>query len=140
VKAITCQPLAVLMKEMLLDPLRMERSSFGWQQRLHGNFAMGHSPGGRIALSGNGAYVDATEEERAQRERDYPEYKLASASAGLYTTAADHGRFLAAMLNAEGPMWNWDAEAGDMNHGSHWGDWGFYRNFVIGTRSEKAGS
>lgn len=152
------------MEKHLLRPLGMARSSFGWQERFRSNFASGHSRSGRAGLSGNGEFLEATKEERSQRERDYPEYRYPSASAGLYTTASDYARFVAAMMSegseallsphmtaemlktqtriTEPIGWSlgWGLERTTAGESFwHWGDWGVFRNFVIGDRSSKSG-
>ena len=148
------QPIEKSMQERLLGPLAMKNSSFGWQARFHDNYAAGHGRGGRFGHSGNGEYLEATPAEKQQMGRDYPDYKYPSASAGLYTTAPDYARFLAASMSAPAEMFRpqtkitgeiswglgWGLErnaAGDAFW--HWGDWGVYRNFAIADRNSRSG-
>ena len=70
---LTGQSLPQLMQGGLLQPQKMGRSSLGWEERFRDNFAEGHSRKGRIELSGNGEFLEATDEEKAQISRDYPE-------------------------------------------------------------------
>ncbi len=84
VEELSGRPLAQFMAEGLLRPLKMERSSFGWHDCFRNNFAEGHSRSGRVAITGNGEFLEATEEEKGQISKDYPEYRYPSAAAGLY--------------------------------------------------------
>jgi CubicO group peptidase (beta-lactamase class C family) len=157
VEKLSGSPLAQFMKDGLLRPQKMDRSSFGWEDRFRSNYAEGHSRSGRVGPTGNGEFLEATEEERGRISKDYPEYRYPSAAAGLYTTAGDYARFMCAMMRdsdsrliqemvkaqtriGESLSWGlgWGLEttsAGDAFW--HWGDWGVFRNFAMGYRSTK---
>jgi CubicO group peptidase (beta-lactamase class C family) len=159
VEALIKQPIEQFMKERLIDPFGMKNSSFGWQPRFHGNYATGNGRSGRIGLSGNGEYLEATPAEKQAMARNYPDYKYPSASAGLYTTAPDYARFLAELMQPGAekitaqmckpqtkitPSIDWGlgwglekSQAGDAFW--HWGDWGVYRNFAIGNPKARTG-
>lgn len=159
VESLIKEPIEQFMKERLLDPFAMKNSTFGWQPRFHDNYATGHGRSGRIGLSGNGEFLEATPAEKQAMARDYPDYKYPSASAGLYTTAPDYARFLAELMQPGAakitaqmcksqtkitPSIDWGlgwglerSQAGDAFW--HWGDWGVYRNFAIGYPQSRTG-
>jgi CubicO group peptidase (beta-lactamase class C family) len=163
VEKLSRRPLAQFIEEDVLHPLKMARSSFGWHERFRDNFAEGHSRSGRIALTGNGEFLEATADEKERISRDYPDYRYPSAAAGLYTTAGDYARFLSALLRAdtsplsprlsmeiakpqtrinESLSWGlgWGIESTSERDALwHWGDWGAFRSFAIGYRSTRAG-
>jgi CubicO group peptidase (beta-lactamase class C family) len=166
VEQVSKQSLAEFMKANLLEPFGMRNSNFGWIDNYQQAAAQGHDRDGDPGLTGNGEYLEFTPEERTSFDRDYPEYKYPSASAGLYTTAADYAKFLVEIMQPtqKGPFhlsenfvtemlkpqvkvsedisWGlgWgieQTEAGDAFW--HWGDWGVFRNFAIGYKNQKIG-
>ncbi|MFN0103086.1 MAG: serine hydrolase domain-containing protein [Bryobacteraceae bacterium] len=166
VERLRKQPLAELMKANLLDPFGMKHSSFGWLGRFEKNYAKGHARNGKMGLSGNGEYLDATDDEKRQMAKDYPEYRYPSAAAGMYTTAGDYAKFLCEIMQSNpdeyrlsprgtaemlkmnvkindsigwGLGWGLESTgAGDAFW--HWGDWGVFRNFAIGYRRSRSGA
>lgn len=160
------QRLAGFMKSNVLDPFGMSNSSFGWLDTYEKQAAEGHDKDGNPGLSGNGKYLKSTPEERAQSERDFPEWRYPTASAGLYTTATDYAKFLieiikpsrndpfqlsedmiSQMLRPEVRItdkisWGlgWGIEQTDVGDAFwHWGDWGVFRNFAIAFRKQRSG-
>lgn len=76
-------PLETLAAELLLGPLRMRDTRFGWGGRVdEARFAVGYD----------------------QRGAAYPDFKAVGVNAAddLLTTAGDYGRFLVSVLNGEG--------------------------------------
>ncbi len=143
VEQLKGQKLDVIMKEYVLDPLGMTRSSMVWQDAYEKTMANGHDPFG------------APQEFRKRSE--------AEASATLYTTASDYARFVCAVLNGEGlkdktwkemltPQIVVDKDRGlewslgfslqtDANGTAmwQWGDYGIFRNYIIAYPKQKTG-
>jgi len=82
IEHITGRGLPALAQEKVFGPLGMEDSSFLWEPRFDGRFAvdLGSPLGGLIAQT----------------------RQTANAAASLITNASDYGRFLAAVMNGEG--------------------------------------
>ena len=143
VEQLKGQKLEVIMKEYVLDPLGMTRSSMVWQDAYERTMANGHGPFG------------APEDFRKRSE--------AHAAATLYTTASDYARFVCAVLNGEGlkektlkemltPQIAVDKDKGlewslgfslqtDANGTAfwQWGDYGIFRNYIIAYPKQKTG-
>ncbi len=160
------QPLAEFMKSRLLEPFGMGESNFGWREQYEKQAAKGHDKDGNLGLSGNGKYLQSTLEEKAQSERDFPEWKYPTASAGLYTTASDYAKFMIQIIQpskddrfrlsetmtsemlkpqmriTDAIFWGlgWGIERTDVGDAFwHWGDWGVFRNFAIAVRHQRSG-
>jgi CubicO group peptidase (beta-lactamase class C family) len=166
VERLTGEGLGTWMRDRLLKPFGMERSSFGWREEYAKSAAQGHWGDGKPGLSGNGRFRQATPEERQELLQAYPEAREPSAAAGLYTTAADYARFLIEMLQPKKDAYRlsersvkemltpqikvtdriewglgWGIQhtaAGDAFW--HWGDWGVFRNFAVAFREAKIGA
>jgi CubicO group peptidase (beta-lactamase class C family) len=143
VEQLKKQKLEIIMKEYVLDPLGMTRSSMVWQDAYEKSMANGHGS------------LGAPEDFRKRSE--------AHAAATLYTTASDYARFVCAVLNGEGlkegtlkrmltPQIAVDKDKGlewslgfglqsDANGKAfwQWGDYGIFRNYVIAYPGQKAG-
>ncbi|MBU8923283.1 MAG: beta-lactamase family protein [Bacteroidales bacterium] len=145
VEKIKDKKLEPLMRELVLDPLKMEKSSFVWREAYHESGAFPH------AMTGIAGGM------RIRRR--------GSAAASLYTTAADFARFLSAVLKGEGltpesteemlskqcglvtetpGALSWGLGFGLQhvrNEESiwHWGDNGEYKCCVLGYRKWKSG-
>jgi CubicO group peptidase (beta-lactamase class C family) len=135
--------LDVLMKEYVIDPLGMTRSSMVWRESYESTMANGHEQ--------FGALVEF-------RRRNTPH-----AGASLYTTAEDYARFVCAVVNGEGlkeATWremlspqvvvdeamglSWSLGFGlqsDTNGPAfwQWGDYGIFRNYVIAYPGRRTG-
>ena len=160
------QSLAEFMKSRLLDPFGLHNSSFGWLEKYETQAAKGHDKDGKPGLSGNGKYLQSTPEEKAQSERDFPEWRYPTASAGLYTTASDYAKFMIEIVQpskndsfhlsevktsemlepqvkvTDAISWalGWGIERTDFGDAFwHWGDWGVFRNFAIAFRKQRSG-
>jgi CubicO group peptidase (beta-lactamase class C family) len=134
VEHLTDKPLQEIAREQVLEPLGMSRSSLIWIDEYETTSARGH--------------------DRLGEPRDFRKYDEAHAAASMYTTAGDYARFVAAVLNDEGLAPETvvemltpeiDVEGADYwslgfglqrdENGQafwQWGDWGIFRNFVIG--------
>ncbi len=79
---LTCKPLEQLMQEQIFGPYGMKTSSYTWQTRFEGDYAVGHRANGTV----------------------YPKDKdnAARAPSTLETTTADYTRFMEAVLRGEG--------------------------------------
>lgn len=136
------QPLEVLARAQVFEPLAMARSAFVWRSDFDVNYAVGHDLAG------------------APQPKGRP--STANAAASLHTTAGDYARFLAAVLAGEGLAaetvgamlapaaqvegWGTEAAAAPLRWGLgwglqpagegwsiwHWGDNGAFRCFVVG--------
>jgi CubicO group peptidase (beta-lactamase class C family) len=82
VETATGRELSTLARDKVFGPLRMSDSSFLWEPRFDGRFAVELD-------SGIGRLIQETRH-------------TANAAASLVTTAADYARFLAAVLNGDG--------------------------------------
>jgi CubicO group peptidase (beta-lactamase class C family) len=80
IEKVTGEPLDAVARRLVFDPAGMTRSSYVWQGRFDGQDAVGHDE--------NGKPVPKRKPTRAV------------APASLQTTAADYGRFLAALLGS----------------------------------------
>lgn len=83
IEEITGAGLEQLARDRIFKPLGMTRTSYVWQEAFEANHAVPHD-----------------EYERAKRLRKRHE---AEAAGSMSTTAGDYARFLAGLLNAEGP-------------------------------------
>jgi CubicO group peptidase (beta-lactamase class C family) len=143
VEQLKGQKLEVIMKEHVLDPLGMTRSSMVWQEAYEKTMANGHSAFGT--------------------PEDFRKRSEADAAATLYTTASDYARFVCAVLNGEGLKENtlkemltpqiavdkdkglaWSLGFGlqtDSNGTAiwQWGDYGIFRNYILAYPRQKAG-
>lgn len=78
IEEVSGEPFVAYMQREILDPLGMEQSSFEWRADLQPVTAVGYDPAGQ----------------------PYPNYLFTEkAAAGLYTTAADLARFVAAEMS-----------------------------------------
>ena len=82
VETVTGSPLADLARKRIFVPLGMTRSDYVWQPRFESDYALGHN--------GN--------EDTLPKRR----YLEAYAAGSMETTAADYGRFMAAVLEGKG--------------------------------------
>lgn len=75
---LTGEPLELLVRRLVLDPVGMERSSFVWLDKFSGAAASGHSGDGQVV----------------------PKFKPSRANAAfsLHTTASDYGKFVVAAM------------------------------------------
>ncbi|NIO28919.1 MAG: serine hydrolase [Candidatus Latescibacteria bacterium] len=129
------QKLEFIMDAYVLEPLGMTKSSMVWQDSYENTMANGHDAYGT--------------------PQDFRKRTEAHAGASLYTTAADYGRFVCAMLNGEGLAENtvkemlarvidvdkdmgigWSLGFGlqtDTNGTAfwQWGDYGIFRNYIL---------
>jgi CubicO group peptidase (beta-lactamase class C family) len=127
--------LSVLMKEYVIDPLGMTRSSMVWREPYEKTMANGHDQFGA--------------------PQDFRKRIEAHAAASLYTTAADYARFVCAVMKGDGlkaatwkemlaPQITVDEDRGlawslgfclqtDANGTAfwQWGDYGIFRNYII---------
>jgi CubicO group peptidase (beta-lactamase class C family) len=136
------EPLDILMKKWVIDPLGMESSSMVWQERYEKSAAVGHD------LLGE---TDGRFRKRTQ----------AHAAATLYTTAGDYAKFVIAMLNdiglkketiglmltpeidvAENVYWGLGFGLEKTSAGDgiwQWGDYGIFRNYIVAYKKQKIG-
>ena len=82
VETVTGRPLAELARERIFGPFGMTHSDFVWQPRFEADFARGHN----------------LNEDTLPKRR----YTEAYAAGSMETTAADYGRFMAAVLQGKG--------------------------------------
>ena len=83
VEEITGQGLESLARDRIFEPLAMTRTGYVWQDGWRDNLALPHDPD--------------------QRPRPFNERHEADAAGSMATTAGDYAKFLAALLQAEGP-------------------------------------
>ncbi len=145
VEKMTGLPLNEFANKHVFEPLGMENSSYGWQDRYDDVFAEHHN-----ALMSTG--------ERWK-------YKEANAAASLHTTASDYARFMNAVLNHQGLkvenmrnflnphiktslendealFWGLGIGLQQSDNGWafwHWGDNGEYKCFALAFREQKIG-
>lgn len=143
VEQLKGEKLEAIMKEYVLDPLGMTRSSMVWRDAYEETMANGHGSLGA--------------------PQDFRKRSEAHAAATLYTTASDYARFVCAVLNGEGlkegtlkemltPQITVDKDKGlewsmgfalqtDANGTAfwQWGDYGIFRNYIIAYPSQKTG-
>jgi CubicO group peptidase (beta-lactamase class C family) len=145
VEKMTGLPLNEFMIKHVFEPLKMESSSYGWQDRYDALFADHHN-----ALMGTG--------ERWK-------FEWANAASSLHTTASDYARFMNALLNhqglkaenmqnflnphiktswdnADGLFWGLGIGLQQSDNGWafwHWGDNGEYRCFALALEKQKMG-
>jgi CubicO group peptidase (beta-lactamase class C family) len=134
------EPLDVILRKRIIEPLRMDRSAMVWEDRLSTDAAVGHS---LLGIS-SGTPRKHTE---------------ANAAASLYTTAGDYARFIAALLNGSFPglrsldrmftpqisvadSVSWSLGFGIENTSGgvaffQWGDYGIFRNYVVALRGSR---
>jgi CubicO group peptidase (beta-lactamase class C family) len=142
IEHLKCEKIDTWMKKMALDPLKMDASSMVWEERYEKSAAVGHD-----ALGGTDGQF---------RKRREPH-----AAATLYTTAQDYAKFVAAMMNDVGlkketidlmltpqidvvkdVFWGlgFGLERTTAGDGFwQWGDYGIFRNYIVGYRKEKIG-
>jgi len=136
------EPLHELMRKMVIEPLGMKDSAMIWRDAYEAQCAVGHD-----SLAGTqGEFRKRTE---------------ANAAASLYTTAADYGRFVAAVMNGQGlkretiekmltpqievekgVSWGLGFGLEQMPNGQafwQWGDYGIFRNYVAAYPKKKIG-
>jgi CubicO group peptidase (beta-lactamase class C family) len=82
VETITHQPLEVLMRDRVFEPLGMTRTSMVWEKRFEGDYANGYDEYGRSL----GAH----------------RWKAADAAGSMVTTAADVARLVQAVMEGKG--------------------------------------
>ena len=135
------EKLDAIMQKAVLDPLGMVRSGMVWRPAFEENMANGHN------------IFSVPQDFRKRIE--------AHAAASLYTTAAEYARFVCAVLNGEGlkpatakemltsfidvkddKSLSWSLGFGLQNDGNgtalwQWGDYGIFRNYVIGYPAQK---
>ena len=136
------KPLRELMREMVIEPLKMKDSSMVWQEVYATQSAVGHN-----------SFSETSGEFRKRTQ--------ANAAASLYTTAADYARFLAAVLNdrglkkktiaemltpqidvAENVFWGLGFGLERTAGGDafwQWGDYGIFRNYAVAYKKQKMG-
>jgi CubicO group peptidase (beta-lactamase class C family) len=138
VEHVTGQPLAQLMRENVLDRLRMRHSSFAWREDYDIDAAIGHDDDGKPAAKWK------------------PAQALACAS--LHTTARDYARFLMAMMSERDDVAeemlqpqarvnddiSWGLGWGlvrtpDRDAFWHWGDNGVFKALALGSRAQQRG-
>jgi CubicO group peptidase (beta-lactamase class C family) len=131
-----------LMKKEVLDPLGMKRSNLVWKDEYEKTMSNGHGYFGR--------------------PEDFRRRKEAHAGATLYTTAEDYAKFVCAVLNGQGLSQEtlkemltsqidmnkemglgWSLGFGTQQDANgmafwQWGDYGIFRNYIIGYPKEKA--
>lgn len=134
------RPLHELMREMVIEPLKMKDSSMVWRAVYETQSAVGHN-----------AFSETSGEFRKRTE--------ANAAASLYTTAADYARFVAALLNdrglkkrtvkemltrqidvAENVSWGLGFGLERTAGGDafwQWGDYGIFRNYAVAYKKQK---
>jgi CubicO group peptidase (beta-lactamase class C family) len=140
IEQILQEPLARTMRERIIEPLHMERSSMVWQERFTSNAAIGH---GMLGISAGSMRKPAE----------------AEAAASLSTTAGDYARFVASLLNdsllttrcselmftpqvnvADSVSWSLGFGIERTSAGTaffQWGDYGDFRNYVVALRCPK---
>jgi CubicO group peptidase (beta-lactamase class C family) len=145
VMTLTNQPIEVLAKKYVFEPLGMTSSSFVWQKDFEGNFATNHDPFGRPTP--NNRFTDE------------------NVAFTLQTTAQDYARFLVELLkNSPKDMTKtyskvgntlrdttsvsqqlaWGLGVGLYQNGSekgfwHWGDNGGFKSFFYVSQNQKHG-
>ena len=103
VEKVSEQSLADFMRVNLLEPLDMTDSSFGWVNKYRKQIAQGYDANGKPGQTLNERYRNFTAAEKAEMSTQYPELKMPSASAGLYTTPADFAKFMINILSPARP-------------------------------------
>ena len=136
------KPMAEIMEDMVLKPLRMKASSMVWQDKYETQAAVGHDA--------------ASETDGKFRKR-----MQAHAAASLYTTASDYAQFVMAMMNdvglkgetiremlkpqievAKDVSWGLGFGLEQTSNGPafwQWGDYGIFRNYVVAYKEAKIG-
>jgi CubicO group peptidase (beta-lactamase class C family)/pimeloyl-ACP methyl ester carboxylesterase len=136
------QKLKELMKDYVLDPLKMEDSCMVWRDEYETQSAAGH-----------GLLGEAPSESR-KRTRSH-------AAASLYTTAGDYARFVIAVMNGTGlkketalkmlepqievdkdVYWSLGFGVQRTPEGDafwQWGDYGIFRNYITAFKEHKLG-
>jgi CubicO group peptidase (beta-lactamase class C family) len=140
IEHILGKPLGEIMKERVIQPLRMDRSSVVWDDRLATNAAIGHT---LLGISNGGVR----------------KYFQAHAAASLYSTAGDYAKFIVSRMNGSFPgapkvdlmltpqipvadsvSWGLGFGIEKTSSGSaffQWGDYEIFRNFIVALPGEK---
>ena len=135
------QKLKELMKDYVLDPLKMKDSSMVWKDEYETQAAFGHH-----LLS---------------YPREFRKRKRSHAAASLYTTAGDYARFVIAVMNGTGlkketaimmlkpqvevdkdVYWSLGFGVQRTPEGDafwQWGDYGIFRNYITAFKEHKLG-
>jgi tetratricopeptide (TPR) repeat protein len=135
------QKLKQLIKDYVLDPLKMKDSSMVWVDKYETQAAVGH-------------HIRSEPREFRKRTRSH-------AAASLYTTAGDYARFVIAVMNGVGlkketakimlkpqvevdkdVYWSLGFGVQHTPEGDafwQWGDYGIFRNYITAFREHKVG-
>jgi CubicO group peptidase (beta-lactamase class C family) len=137
------QKLKQLIKDYVLDPLKMKNSSMVWKDEYETQAAVGH-----------GILNDS---------REFRKYTRSHAAASLYTTVGDYARFVIAVMNGAGlkketaeimlrtqvevdkledVYWSLGFGVQRTPEGDafwQWGDYGIFRNYIIAFKEYKVG-
>jgi CubicO group peptidase (beta-lactamase class C family) len=135
------QKLKQLIKDYVLDPLKMKDSSMVWKDEYETQAAVGHG-----LLS---------------EPREFRKRTRSHAAASLYTTAGDYARFVIAVMNGTGlkketarvmlkpqvevdkdVYWSLGFGVQRMPEGDafwQWGDYGIFRNYITAFKENKVG-
>jgi CubicO group peptidase (beta-lactamase class C family) len=166
VEHVTKTNIVDFMREHVIEPFQMTSTSFAWKDRDPERTAIGYDKDGQPGQTWNETFFRVwTDEQRAARLRQFPEERMPSAAAGMYTTATDFARFLIANLEPGKsehhlseettremltpqvqvlPKLHWGLGWGlQMTPPTqsfwHWGDWIIYQHFAVAYPKERVG-
>lgn len=164
VEQLSGKDFGTFMRAEVLEPLDMTKSSFGWHESFAQTRASAYDAKGKPGITFNERYRTANEDWRRHVKSLFPELSYPSAAAGMYTTAGDYAKLMAAMMDpTENPGWlsassieemlrpqisagkgvSWGLGWGlmDTRHGPafwHWGNWaGLYQHLAVGLAETK---
>jgi len=103
VEHISGQSLADFMRLNLLEPFEMSNSSFGWVNEYRKQIAQGHDVNSKPGQTLNERYRHFTNSQKKELSEQYPEIKIPSASAGLYSTPTDFAKFMLRIMRPPYP-------------------------------------
>ena len=157
-----------MMERMLLRPLGMTQSAYGWSEAFAKSGARGYDNAGAHKQTFNERVWLLSAEERARALAAYPFESVPNAAAGLHSTPTDYARFLIAamrpgeddshlapamhkqMLTPHVRIDKFEALSWGLGFGLqrpsagpqsfwHWGDWGIFQHYAVAYPGEGSG-